>query len=99
LKMTNGQIHAEWVLDLLIKKGIPRFDAYRDIQRVAFSAIENKQSFLDAIRDDAKLGKHLTSEKLVGIFESATHLSASTSIIQNIAKMVHDAQLKYSQPS
>ena len=99
LKMTNGQIHAEFVLDQFIKKGIPRFDAYRDIQRVAFSAIENNQSFLDAIRNDSELGKRLTSEELIDIFEPSNHLSASTTIIQNIAKMVHNAQLKYAQPS
>ena len=99
LRMTNGQIHAEFVLDLLIKKGIPRFDAYRDIQRVAFSAIENKQSFLDAIRNDPELGKHLTSEELIDTFEPGRHLGASPNIIQNIAKMVHDAEFKYSKAS
>ena len=99
LSMTNGQIHAEFVLDLLIKKGIPRFDAYRDIQRVAFSAIENKQSFLDAIRNDSELGKRLTLEELLDIFEPGKHLSASPTIIQNVAKMVYDAQLKYAQHS
>jgi adenylosuccinate lyase len=99
LQITDGQIYAEFVLDLLIKKGIPRFDAYRGIQRVAFSAIENKQSFLDAIRNDPELGKRLTSEELVDIFEPGKHLSASTTIIENIAKMVHDAQLKYAQPT
>lgn len=98
LKMTNGQIHAEFVLDVLIKKGIPRFDAYRDIQRVAFSAMQNKQSFIDAIRSDSVLGKCLTSQELIDIFEPSKHLSASTTIIHNIAKMVHDAQLKYTLP-
>jgi adenylosuccinate lyase len=99
LSMTNGQIYAEFVLDFLIKKGIPRFDAYRDIQRVAFSAIENKQSFLDAIQNDSELGKRLTLQELLDIFEPGKHLSASTTIIQNIAKMVYDAQLKYAQHS
>lgn len=99
LKMTNGQIHAEFVLDLLIKKGMPRFDAYRDIQRVAFSAMERKQSFIDAIRNDSVLGKCMTPTELIDVFEPSKHLSASTIIIQNIAKMVHDAQLKYAQPS
>jgi adenylosuccinate lyase len=99
LKMTNGQIYAEFVLDLLIKKGIPRFDAYRDIQRVAFFAIGNQKSFIDAIRNDSELGKCLTTEELIDLFEPGKHLSASTNIIQNVAKMVHDAELKYAQPS
>jgi adenylosuccinate lyase len=98
LRMTNGQIYAEFVLNQLIKKGIPRFDAYRDIQRVAFSAIENRRSFLDAIQNDPVLRKHLTSEELINIFEPGKHLGASSSIIENIAKMVSEAQLKYAQP-
>jgi adenylosuccinate lyase len=98
LRMTNGQIYAEFVLDQLIKKGIPRFDAYRDIQRVAFSAIENRQSFLDAIQNDPVLRKHLASEELINIFEPGKHLGASSSIIENIAKMVSEAQFKYAQP-
>ncbi|HEX2408137.1 MAG TPA: adenylosuccinate lyase, partial [Nitrososphaeraceae archaeon] len=36
LNITKGQIYAEFVLESLVKKGIPRIEAYRDIQRVAF---------------------------------------------------------------
>nr|AIE93476.1 adenylosuccinate lyase (purB) [uncultured marine thaumarchaeote AD1000_36_B08]AIF23088.1 adenylosuccinate lyase (purB) [uncultured marine thaumarchaeote SAT1000_12_G09] len=38
LYITKGQIFAEFVLEALIKKGMPRFKAYRDVQRVAFEA-------------------------------------------------------------
>jgi hypothetical protein len=41
----------------------------------------------------------LTLQELLDIFEPGKHLSASTTIIQNIAKMVYDAQLKYAQHS
>ncbi|PIY88505.1 MAG: adenylosuccinate lyase, partial [Nitrosopumilales archaeon CG_4_10_14_0_8_um_filter_34_8] len=34
LYITKGQIFAEFVLEALIKKGVPRFIAYRDVQRV-----------------------------------------------------------------
>ena len=98
LEITNGQIYAEFVLDVLIKKGIPRFNAYRSIQRVAFSAIENGESFLDAIRKDPELSKHLTSEELIIVFQPSSHFAASSDIIQNVIEMVADAQLKYAQP-
>src|ERR687892_1546164 len=45
LDMTKGQIYAEFVLEALIKKGIPRLEAYRNIQRIAFSSHDNKQYF------------------------------------------------------
>ena len=38
LHITRGQIFAEFVLEALIKKGVPRFEAYRDVHRVAFDA-------------------------------------------------------------
>jgi adenylosuccinate lyase len=34
LNVTKGQIYAEFVLESLVKKGIPRIEAYRDIQRI-----------------------------------------------------------------
>jgi adenylosuccinate lyase len=92
LEITNGQIYAEFVLDLLIKKGIPRFNAYRNIQRVAFSALENGESFLDAIRKDPELSKHLTSEELIKVFQPSSHFAASSDIIQNVIEMVADAR-------
>ena len=40
LYITKGQIFAEFVLEALIKKGVPRFIAYRDVQRVAFGEMK-----------------------------------------------------------
>jgi adenylosuccinate lyase len=95
LELTNGQIYSEFVLDLLIKKGIPRFEAYRGIQRVAFSALENRRPFLEAILKDPELAKHFTSEELTKVFQPSSHFAASSDIIHNVAKMVSDVQLRY----
>ena len=51
-EMTKGQIFAEFVLDALIKKGVPRLIAYRDIQRVAFAASDTETEFLDAVKKE-----------------------------------------------
>src|SRR6187401_968975 len=40
IELTRGQIFAEFVLQVLVLKGIPRFKAYRDIQSIAFNAVE-----------------------------------------------------------
>ena len=57
--MTKGQIYAEFILDALIRKGVARFDAYRDIQRVAFSAIESSEHFFDAVSNDGHYFKQV----------------------------------------
>jgi adenylosuccinate lyase len=91
IEMTKGQIYAEFILDALIKKGVARFDAYRDIQRVAFSALESGQHFFNAVCEDGNISTRLSKEELAAIFDAKNHLSASESIIENTARMVIDA--------
>ena len=95
LDITKGQIYAEFVLEALIKKGVPRFEAYRDIQRVAFAALEREEEFFDALRKDSNLSKSLTPLELKDIFNAKNHLSASSKIIANVVKMVKATNKKY----
>ncbi len=95
LNITKGQIYAEFVLDALIKKGVPRFEAYRDIQRVAFAALEREEEFLNALRKDSNLSKSLTPLELKDIFNAKNHLSASSKIIANVVRMVKATNKKY----
>jgi adenylosuccinate lyase len=88
IDMTKGQIYAEFVLEALIKKGVARFEAYRDIQRVAFSALESGDYFFDSASKDKSISKHLSKQELAAIFEAKNHLAASRRIIDNVAKMV-----------
>lgn len=87
IDMTKGQIYAEFVLEALVKKGVARFEAYRDIQRVAFSALESGEQFLDAVENDKILARHLARRELLQIFKAENHLAASAKIIDNVAKM------------
>ena len=64
LYITKGQIFAEFVLEALIKKGIPRFVAYRDVQRVAFEAHEKKMNYMDALIGDKNILKSLTEKEI-----------------------------------
>jgi len=57
LYITKGQIFAEFVLEALIKKGVPRFVAYKDVQRVAFLANDKGMQYIDAIKNDKALLK------------------------------------------
>jgi adenylosuccinate lyase len=91
IEMTKGQIYAEFVLEALVKKGIARFEAYRDIQRVAFAALESGDHFFDAASKDRSISGHLSKQDLKAIFEARNHLAASGRIIDNVAKMVRNA--------
>jgi adenylosuccinate lyase len=95
LDMTMGQIYAEFVLEALVKKGIPRFEAYRNIQRIAFASLETGEQFFDAIKKDSKISKSLSSVELKTIFDARNHLSASPKIIDNVAQLVDDISKKF----
>ena len=88
LYITKGQIFAEFVLEALIKKGIPRFVAYRDVQRVAFEAKDKDMQYIDAIKADKAFSNHLTEKEIDSIFSPQKHLGASSIIISNVSKSV-----------
>lgn len=87
IEITKGQIYAEFLLEALVQKGVARFEAYRDIQRVAFAAAEQGVNFLDAAASDASISKHLSRRELESIFQPRRHLAASAEIIKNVVKM------------
>ena len=89
IELTKGQIYAEFVLEALVKKGVARLDAYRDIQRVAFATIESGEHFFDAVAKDASISKRLTKKELQSIFDAKSHMAASGRIIDDVAKLVN----------
>jgi len=88
LYITKGQIFAEFVLEALIKKGVPRFVAYRDVQRVAFEANDKGIQYIDAIKNDKAFTSKLTNKEIDAIFSPEKHLGASPAIISNVKKSV-----------
>jgi len=95
LEITKGLIFAEFVLEALIKKGIPRFSAYRDVQRVAFAANDKDIHFIDAIRQDKKISSKLTEKEIKSIFSPENRLGASVSIINNVNRTVQKTARKF----
>ena len=95
ISITKGQIFAEFVLEALIKKGIPRFSAYRDVQRVAFAANDKDIHFIDAIRQDKKISSKLTEKEIKSIFSPENRLGASVSIINNVNRTVQKTARKF----
>ena len=95
LHLTRGQIFAEFVLEALIKKGIPRMKAYRDVQRVAFKANDMQIDYFDAICADKAISSKLSRKEIKSIFSPEDHLGASLSIINNVNKTVQKNAKKF----
>jgi adenylosuccinate lyase len=96
LHITKGQIFSEFVLEALIKKGIPRFKAYRDVQRVAFAAHKKGINFIDALGNDKVVSSALSDKEIKSIFVAQNHLGASLMIIDNVNKHVKEYTKKFS---
>lgn len=95
LYITKGQIFAEFVLEALIKKGVPRFVAYRDVQRVAFEAKDKEIQYIDAVKNDKAFSAKLTKKEIDSIFSPEKHLGASPLIIKNVNKLVQETVKKF----
>jgi adenylosuccinate lyase len=95
LYITKGQIFAEFVLEALIKKGIPRFVAYKDVQRVAFEANDKGMQYIDALKKDKAFSSKLTDKEIDSIFSPEKHLGASSAIIKNVEKSVQNTIRKF----
>lgn len=93
IEITKGQVFAEFVLQLLISKGIPRFEAYRNIQRIAFKSTETKEHFFKALSEDEDINKHVTVEELRSVFNPQNQLSASSKIICNVMEKAKDMKI------
>jgi adenylosuccinate lyase len=95
INKTKGRIFAEFILEALVKKGIPRMKAYDSIQRVAFETIVDDRNFKDAIMRDPSIGEYLNKNELRTIFDANSHLAASTRIIKNVIKRTEQISKKY----
>ncbi|MDW0155764.1 MAG: adenylosuccinate lyase [Nitrososphaeraceae archaeon] len=95
INKTKGRIFAEFILEALVKKGIPRMKAYESIQRVAFETLVDDRDFKDAIMKDPSIGEHLNKNELKTIFDPNTHLAASTRIIKNVIKRTEQIRKNY----
>ncbi|MGH6989281.1 MAG: adenylosuccinate lyase [Stellaceae bacterium] len=74
LERLGGLVHSERVLLALTQKGLAREDAYRLVQRNAMAAHEGRGRFLDLLRADDAIARHLTPPELDALFDDSHHL-------------------------
>jgi adenylosuccinate lyase len=65
LARTQGAIFSEHVLLALVRKGVPRDQAYRWIQRHALAGGDLQAH----LRDDADVRRHLDAEEIASLFD------------------------------
>ena len=79
LDLLGGLVHSQRVMLELTQAGLAREDAYRAVQRNAMPVWENMQvgragpSFLDNLKADPEVSKHIPAKKLESLFDLKPH--------------------------
>jgi len=90
INITKGQIYAEFILEALVRKGIPRIEAYMDIQRIAFEGKDKGKQFIQAIKEDSVLSKYFSEMELNDIFTPEQHFASGIKIIEKVSSTVRN---------
>ena len=69
LELTQGLVFSQRVLLALIDKGLGREEAYKLVQRNAMRAWQERTPFLDLLRKDEGVTRHLSRDELASLFD------------------------------
>ncbi|MFB3130504.1 MAG: lyase family protein, partial [Lysobacteraceae bacterium] len=74
LESTRGLIFSEAVLLALVRKDVPRSEAYQWVQEAAMKVWESKQDFKSLILADKRITAKLSAEEIGACFDLRHHL-------------------------
>jgi adenylosuccinate lyase len=84
LDRLGGLVHSQRVLLALTQAGMSREDAYRAVQRNAMPVWEGKGQFLDLLKADKEIARHLTPEQLAAQFDDDYHTKHVDTIFKRV---------------
>jgi adenylosuccinate lyase len=73
LDKLHGLVFSQRVLLALTQAGMSREDAYRTVQRHAMDAWKGHGDFLDLLKSDPEVARHLDEATLTGLFDMGYH--------------------------
>ncbi|MEE8188635.1 MAG: adenylosuccinate lyase [Kiloniellales bacterium] len=84
LDKLGGLVHSQRVLLALTQAGMSREDAYAAVQSVAMRVWEGEGDFLDLLKADKTVAKHLEAEVLEACFDEAAHTKHVETIFERV---------------
>src|SRR5690348_13875693 len=84
LDRLGGLVHSQRVLLALTQAGMSREDAYRAVQRNAMPVWDGKGRFLDLLKADKEIAKHLAPQQLEAQFDDAYHTKHVDTIFERV---------------
>ncbi|MGE5201618.1 MAG: adenylosuccinate lyase [Acidobacteriota bacterium] len=84
LDRLGGLVHSQRVLLALTQAGMSREDAYRAVQRNAMPVWEGRGKFLDLLKADPEVTRHLKPKELAALFDEAYHFKHVDTIFRRV---------------
>ena len=84
LDAQGGLVHSQRVLLALTQAGMSREDAYKAVQRNAMRAFHGEGSFLDFLRADPEVAKHLDAKTLEAQFDLGYHTKQVDTVFKRV---------------
>lgn len=88
LQKTYGLTSSQRVLLALVEKGCMREEAYKWVQKAAFTAWEDGRDFIEVIQENPKVSQLLSSEEIDSLFDWNYHLKNIDYIFRRIGLLV-----------
>jgi adenylosuccinate lyase len=84
LDRLGGLVHSQRVLLALTQAGMSREDAYSVVQRNAMPVWDGKGRFIDLLKADKDVMRHLTQQELEALFDDAYHTKHVDTIFKRV---------------
>jgi adenylosuccinate lyase len=84
LDRLGGLIHSQRVLLALTQAGMSREDAYRAVQRNAMRVWQEGADFLDLLKKDPDVARHLSDAELTALFDLGYHTKHVDTIFRRV---------------
>jgi adenylosuccinate lyase len=84
LDRLGGLVHSQRVLLALTQAGMSREDAYGAVQRNAMPVWDGKGRFIDLLKADKDVMRHLTQQQLEALFDDAYHTKHVDTIFKRV---------------
>jgi adenylosuccinate lyase len=87
LEKSYGLIYSQRVLLSLVESGMLRDEAYKLVQQSAMKAWEEKTPFIDLLKADAEVAKHLSEADIDALFDPGHQLRNTGVIFERVAAL------------
>jgi adenylosuccinate lyase len=84
LDRLGGLVHSQRVLLALTQAGMSREDAYRAVQRNAMPVWDGKGRFIDLLKADKDVMRHVTPQQLEALFDDGYHTKHVETIFKRV---------------